>query len=177
MARKCGFGNNFSIVRAWIPGVELTAPGVAQWIPGLSCCMMVRMETDARTTARRYYACSDRSLAADMRALAQNPRSVVIYMPQLVVLMKPAESAHPERWTDLSSNPAGADAWYVHLLAGDLRLAQNLARMQPVMEKLCFQRGRRNRRPHVLRWDKFTAHYRTDRKSKRTHILWDSQAN
>ncbi len=110
------------------------------------------MSTDARSTARRYYEGSGRSLVADAAALAGNPQGVVILLPRLVVLMKPVEHAHPEQWLQLESSPPGADAWYVHLLAGDFSLACQLGRQLPVYHWLCFQRGARSGRWHRCNW-------------------------
>ena len=42
------------------------------------------------------------------------------------------------------------DAWYIHLLAGDLKLARRLAADIAPLEWFCFHRGRRDGRPHLL---------------------------
>ncbi len=96
-----------------------------------------------------------------MAALAANPRGVVVLMPQLVVLMKPAELCRPERWLELGHSPAAADAWYVHLLAGDLGLARALGRLLEPLPWLCFQRGARSPRLHCRRWARFISNPHT----------------
>lgn len=45
------------------------------------------------------------------------------------------------------------DAWYVHLLVGNVALARRLAATLPPLEWLCFQRGRRSNQPHIYRWE------------------------
>ncbi len=113
------------------------------------------MSSDARSTARHYYAGSGFSLAADMAALAANPQGIVIFLPQLVVLAKPVEHDHPEQWVDLGTSPQGADAWYVHLLAGELAQARQIARRLPAYPWLCFQRGARSAAIHRRSWARF----------------------
>ncbi len=90
-----------------------------------------------------------------MEALAANPRGVVIFLPRLVVLMKPVEHARPQDWLNLALSPAGADAWYVHLLVGDLAWARQLGCGLPAFRWLCFQRGTRSAILHRWRWERF----------------------
>lgn len=114
---------------------------------------MVRaMSTDARQLAERYYAGSGRSLAADLAALGEHSHGVVVYMPQLVVLMKPVARAYPEEWEQLSHVCPESDAWYVHFLAGDLRVARHMAAVLPPLRWLCFRRGVRSSHAHCLPW-------------------------
>lgn len=121
-------------------------------------CMVCGMDNDARTTARRYYAASGRSLQRDWVALCRNPRAVVVWTPQLVALLLPVNSAHAGEWEELPVDPAGADAWYVHLLAGDLALARKLASGLAPLPRLCFRRGLRNTVPHIHPWRAFIQH-------------------
>ena len=121
-------------------------------------CMVCGMDNDARTTARRYYADSGRSLQRDWDALCGNPRAVVVWTPQLVALLLPVNSAHAAEWEGLPVDPAGADAWYVHLLAGDLALARELASGLAPLPRLCFRRGLRNHAPHIHPWRAFIQH-------------------
>lgn len=114
--------------------------------------MVSFMSRDARQIAEQYYAASSRSLAEDLAALGTHSQGVVVYMPQLVVLMKPVARAHPEEWEQLAHEAAVADAWYVHLLAGDLSLARHMAAVLPLQRWLCFRRGLRHGREHVLPW-------------------------
>ncbi len=115
------------------------------------------MSSDARSTARRYYEGSGRSLESDMGDLGANPQGVVIFLPRLVVLMKPVESTRPERWMELGTTPHGADAWYVHLLVGDLTWARRIGRSLPVYPWLCFQRGARSSTLHRVEWERFVS--------------------
>ena len=52
----------------------------------------------------------------------------------------------------LSLDIPAADAWYVHLLTGDLQLALQLGSTLPSLPLLCFQRGRRSARLHRHSW-------------------------
>ncbi len=114
------------------------------------------MSSDARSTAQLYYAGSGRRMEDDVAALALNPQAVVIFLPRLVVLMKPVCAAAPlQVWQQLGSSPHGADAWYVHLLVGDFALARQVARMLPVYPWLCFQRGMRSEALHRVAWARF----------------------
>lgn len=114
--------------------------------------MLRPMSKDARTAAAAYYENSCRRFDADVEALRRNPHGVVLLSPRLVVLMKPAVSYRPQDWGLLHDSPAESDAWYVHLLAGDVTLALHLAHALPPLRWLCFQRGRRNGAVHRLPW-------------------------
>ena len=95
------------------------------------------MTPDARVQAQQYYHAAGRDMEADLAALAAHPQGVVLLMPQL-------EHRFPE-----------TDAWYVHLLVGDVALARRLAAALPPQHWLCFQRGLRHERPHRLPWAGF----------------------
>ncbi len=110
------------------------------------------MSPDARDRARCYYDGSGRSLAADLAALADNPLGVVVFMPRLVALLKPVCHESPQEWEQLRYSPAGADAWYVHLLVGELGLARRLGAGLARYPWLCFQRGARNACLHRWHW-------------------------
>lgn len=116
------------------------------------------MNADARTQAKTYYQAAERSMEADLAALTAHPHGVVLLMPQLVVLMKPALSTAPEFWPRLEHVEPAADAWYIHLMVGDLTLARRLAASLPPRRWLCFQRGLRNTAPHCLPWAAFLNH-------------------
>ena len=113
------------------------------------------MNTDARTRAWEYYQAAGRNMDADLAALAEHPQGVVLFMPQLVVLMKPVQSNTPDLWQELKHCPADPDGWYVHLLVGDLQLAARLAAALPQRQWLCFHRGLRSMAPHRLPWSVF----------------------
>ena len=113
------------------------------------------MNTDARVQAAAYYAAAGRKMEDDIAALMRHPQGVVLLMPQLVVLMKPTRSSAPELWEQLETTPAAPDAWYIHLLAGNLPLARRLAAVLPPLRWLCFRRGRRSSAPHCLPWAAF----------------------
>ncbi|MCH5284604.1 MAG: hypothetical protein J1E42_03300 [Akkermansiaceae bacterium] len=117
------------------------------------------MGNNARKAARLYYCGSGRDAAADAAALAQNPAGVVLVSPRLVALMKRVESRRPENWENLHENPAGADGWYIHLLAGDLEWARELAATLPPLPWLCYRRGRRDTRLRVLPWSRVLPHH------------------
>ncbi len=133
------------------------------------------METDARLIAIRYYRGSEREFAADLTALSANPDAIIIYLPQLVLLMKPADSRHPQQWDTLHHTPHGADAWYVHLLVGNMQQARQVAQRLTPRPWICFQRGARNTRPHIIRWERFTAPpCRINRQHRKNDNSWDS---
>lgn len=110
------------------------------------------MNTDARARARQYYHAAGRQMEPDLEALRQHPQGVVLMMPQLVALLKPVAAQNADHWQQLEQVTPHPDAWYVHLLVGDLRLARQLARALPPLQWLCFQRGLRSPRPHRLPW-------------------------
>ena len=116
--------------------------------------MLRCMNTDARLTALQYYARSGRHAAEDIAALMQNPQGVFLFTPDLVVLMKPADSKNPAAWGKLDESPVAADGWYVHLLCGKLPLARKLAWLLPAYRWVCFQRGTRNAKAHRMRWSR-----------------------
>ena len=113
------------------------------------------MNADARIQALEYYRTAGRQIEADLNALAEHPEGVILLMPRLVALMKPVLSSAPELWPQLEHVSPEADAWYVHLLAGDLHLARQLAAALTPRQWLCFQRGRRSPQPHRLAWSVF----------------------
>lgn len=113
------------------------------------------MTPDARVQAQQYYHAAGRDMEADLAALAAHPQGVVLLMPQLVALMKPVLSTQPHMWLQLEHHFPETDAWYVHLLVGDLALARRLAAALPPRHWLCFQRGQRHERPHRLPWAGF----------------------
>ncbi len=134
------------------------------------------MSSDARDGARRYYEGSGRSMVADLAALAANPRAVVVLLPSLVALLKPVRHDRPQDWDALAHSPDGADAWYVHLLVGDLGLARRLGAGLACLPWLCFQRGARHARIHRRPWRRIVilSNKTSDRKDIR---LWDSSVN
>ncbi len=116
--------------------------------------MLAYMSRDARQLAREYYDRHDRDIQQDMQRLSGNSRAFIIWMPQLITLAVPVNHQHPETWTSLAlTSPQDSDAWYVHLLIGDLALARELARQAEALPYLCFQRGLRSPRPHIHRFD------------------------
>lgn len=89
------------------------------------------MKPDARVQAQQYYLAAGRDMEADLAALAAHPQGVVLMMPQLVALMKPVQSTEPHLWPLLEHVFHAADAWYVHLLVGDLGIARHMATALP----------------------------------------------
>lgn len=115
------------------------------------------MNRDARELALRYYRHSDRSPAADAETLLVHPQGWVIWAPELVVLMKRVRSDRPETWEELSRCEEAPDAWYIHLLTGDIAMARRIASALPPMRYCCFRRGLRNSRPHTVSWQRMCA--------------------
>lgn len=89
-------------------------------------------------------------MAQELAALRRNPRAVLLLMPELTALLKPVRRDRPAEWEQLAHSPADADAWYVHLLVGDLALARRLAACLPLLPWFCFQRGLRSPQPHLI---------------------------
>ncbi len=115
--------------------------------------MLAVMSRDARQLAHEYYDRHGRDIQQDMQRLSENSRALIIWLPQLIVLAMPVNHHHPERWSSLAStSPQDSDAWYVHLLIGDLALARELGKQVEVLNLLCFQRGLRSPRPHIHRF-------------------------
>lgn len=105
-------------------------PAVFPLLRGLRHRLIIPgMKHDARVYAERYYAGSSRSLAEDMAATAGNPHGVTLFSPALVALLQPCRSTQAEPWRHWGrpTPPSLADAWYVHLLVGDLALARCMA--------------------------------------------------
>lgn len=113
------------------------------------------MNADARKQAWEYYQAAGRDMDADLAILSAQPQGVVLLMPQLVALVRPVHSRAPELWSRLEHIFPTTDAWYVHLLVGDLALARKLATALAPQRWLCFQRGLRNSTPHRLPWAAF----------------------
>ena len=130
-------------------------PGDINWSAGAKLSNVCGMHTDARQQARDYYKAAGRSMKADLLALQAHPHGVCLLMPSLVVLMKPVQSSLPHLWGELSLVFPEADAWYIHLLAGNLTQARRMAAALPPLRWLCFQRGRRSPVPHQLDWSAF----------------------
>ncbi len=125
------------------------------WICPEADAKVAAMNTDARVQAQQYYQAAGRDMAADLAALAAHPHGVVLLMPQLVALLRPVDSTKPPTWQELDSTSTREDAWYVHLLVGNLALARRLAAALPPRRWLCFQRGLRSPRAHRLSWSAF----------------------
>lgn len=113
------------------------------------------MNTDARELALQYYQAAGRDMGMDLTSLGEHPGGVILLSPQLVVLMKPVQSKAPETWTQLEHIAPVADAWYVHLLVGNLAWARQLAASLPSKRWLCFHRGLRSDKPHRIPWLRF----------------------
>lgn len=113
------------------------------------------MNADARTRAQEYYRAAGRRMEDDLDALTTHPDGIILLMPRLVALMKPVQSHQPELWSQLGHVFPAADAWYVHLLVGDLQLARRMAATLPPRQWLCFQRGLRSTSAHRLGWHAF----------------------
>lgn len=131
------------------------------------------MKNDARSYAEQYYAGSDRSQEADLAALAHNPYGVALLCPALVALLQPCSVEWSEPWRHWGQAipPGQADAWYVHLLVGELAVARRLAAMLPPLPWVVFQRGTRGPALRRYPWQRFllpTSQYNTNTLS--THM-------
>lgn len=93
-------------------------------------------------------------MAEDFAALSAHPQSVLLCMPELLVMMKAVRHDRPDTWENLYHEEEAADAWYIHLLAGDLTLARRMAAALPRRRFCCFRRGARHGRAHVLPWER-----------------------
>lgn len=113
------------------------------------------MNTDARELALQYYQTAGRDMGIDLATLGDHPQGVILLSPQLVALMKPVQSTAPETWPKLEHVAPVADAWYVHLLVGNLAWARQLAVSLPPQLWLCFHRGLRSGKPHRIPWLRF----------------------
>lgn len=116
------------------------------------------MSKDARTLACAYYAAAGRSLQDDIAALSSHEQGVFLYSPQLVALMRSTSRHDSAPWLHLDTRQTDVDTWYIHLLVGDVRLAQSLGAMLEPLPWLCFQRGLRHPRLHVWPWKSFLRH-------------------
>lgn len=112
--------------------------------------MLTAMMTDARELAARYYAESDRDMNADAAALGAHPLSLVILMPELVVLAKQVRADRPETWEALTHCESKPDAWYIHLLTGNFKLLGRMAAALRPHPWVCFRRGMRGKGEHRL---------------------------
>ncbi len=112
--------------------------------------MLSDMSRDARQLARYYYDRHGRDILQDMQLLSENDRALIIWLPQLIALAIPVNHLYPDSWARLAStSPQDSDAWYVHLLVGDLALARELGKQAEELSFICFHRGARNPRPHI----------------------------
>lgn len=109
---------------------------------------------DARHHAIQYYDTSIRTLEADLSELIASARGVFVFTPQLTVLMKAIDLTDEESITNLRKHNRRINAWYVHFLSGDLSLAFEWARSLPPLPYLCFQRGIRSPKLHLLPWSR-----------------------
>lgn len=133
-------------------------PAVFPLLRGLRHRLIIPgMKHDARVYAERYYAGSSRSLAEDMAATAGNPHGVTLFSPALVALLQPCRSTQAEPWRHWGqpTPPSLADAWYVHLLVGDLALARCMAALLPPHPWVVFQRGTRGPALRRYPWQRF----------------------
>lgn len=138
------------------PSADLSA--VFPPLPRLPCRLIIPgMKHDARAYAEQYYAGSTRSLAEDLAATAGNPHGVVLFSPALVALLQPCRSTQAEPWRHWGqpTPPSLADAWYVHLLVGELALARRMAALLPSLPWVVFQRGVRGPALRRYPWQRF----------------------
>lgn len=109
---------------------------------------------DAQRKAILYYGDSARSLEADLAELIASERGVFVFTPRLTVLMKAVDLADEESIFNLRKHTNVINSWYVHYLGGDLSLAFNWAKTLTPLPYLCFQRGTRSPKLHLLQWSR-----------------------
>lgn len=118
--------------------------------------MIAEQGADARKTARDYYRGSGRNVKDDIAAHLL--KGVVVWTPGLAAMARPVRLEWGDRRV---ANPfydergAEYDAWFVHLLCGDLRLASGLAGDMLRFPHIVFQRGLRGSRLRVVEPERF----------------------
>ncbi len=133
--------------------------------------MLADMSRDARQRARRYYEHHNRDFQEDIQSLSEHHDAVIIWLPQLVVLATAVNHHHAETWDTLTATSAAdCDAWYVHLLIGELSLAMQVAQRLTPRHYLCFHRGLRSQRPHIHRFATFITREHIARLQQTTSI-------
>lgn len=105
---------------------------------------------DAREKMRKYYAPSFRSLVDDISDLVMNKQGVVVWTENCCLLARMVNSKDKDSWEYLWEETEDPDAWYVHLMAGDVKTAMELAKKARPLPFVVFQRGLRDERVHKL---------------------------
>lgn len=111
---------------------------------------------DAREEVKKYYGESYRSLSDDVYYLIINRQGVVIWTERCCVLARMVDSTKGiEAWEDCLWKPeSNPDAWYIHMMAGDVNEAIELAMKEQPLPYVVFQRGLRDERIHKLSMSK-----------------------
>lgn len=121
------------------------------------------MNANAKRLAKHYYAPTTRSESQDILKICQNPRGVVFVSRAIFALLRPVRSDMPQSWDrQLYEDDSTADAWYIHLLTGDLKQALRLAtQVLSPLPYIVFFRGKRSAKPHRIRWATFERFVKT----------------
>lgn len=111
---------------------------------------------DAREEVREYYRDSDRYMHDDIEDLIINKQGAVVWTKNCCILARMVNTSDPvDAWSyrlwEVVDNP---DAWYVHVMAGDIKTAMELAKKAQRLPYVVFQRGLRNDKVHKIPMDK-----------------------
>lgn len=109
---------------------------------------------DAREEVRLYYKNSFRILSDDVIDLVMNRQGVVVWTENCCLLARMVNSKDKDSWECLWEETEDPDAWYVHLMAGDVKVAMELAKKASPLPFVVFQRGLRDERVHKLSMEK-----------------------
>lgn len=108
--------------------------------------------------ARDYYFLNGGNYIADFKFQYQFANSVFIWTPELVLIAKPVDTRFDYKaWSkEIFLEP---DAWYVHLLCGNLKLAIQMMQHVNPLPYVVFQRGMRSNKIHKLDWNNLIKHH------------------
>lgn len=111
---------------------------------------------DAREEVREYYRESERYMHDDIEDLIINKQGAVVWTKNCCILARMVNTNDPvDEWSyrlwEVVDNP---DAWYVHVMAGDIKTAMELAKKAQPLPYVVFQRGLRNDKVHKIPMDK-----------------------
>lgn len=113
---------------------------------------------DAKSEFIDYYDNSWRSMTDDFEMLIADKNGGFVHMsPEVCIFAKGVDSTMDYRWPELDIEYDNVDAYYIHLMAGSVEAAKELARRMPLKKYIVFHRGHRdeNDRPHKISMVKF----------------------
>lgn len=111
---------------------------------------------DAREEVKKYYRESDRFMHDEIEELFINRQGVVVWTENCCILARMVDTSEPvDAWSyrlwEVVDNP---DAWYIHVMAGDIKTAIELAKKVNPLPYVVFQRGLRNDKVHRIPMNK-----------------------